>query len=391
MRQQAFQVLVAADMRHQYTRNVAAGVGDFAQMTRRGQRPLVTSLCTPDSNWSGGLSRMSFDGLILVTQAIPGLEELRARHLPTVAYGRFSAPGRPWPAEVPWVACDDTAIGRLAAEFLSGCGVESFTHFRGRPFADTPERLAAFAARVAESGHRCIVPPYLVGADGEIDEHAARDWVAGLPKPVGILAYNDGQALKLQRLCDAAGVTIPNEVALLGVDNDEVICALALPTLSSVKAPHRQCGYLIAEMLYRRLCGEACGPGSLLVPPGGVAERESTATALARSPELMAAVRVIRERSAGHLDVAALARAASVSRRRLEELFRVRLRCSPAQAIRRQRVEHAKDLLRDSQLCLKAVAAACGPWNSRDLTRAFRAETGMSPSSWRHRCSESRG
>jgi LacI family transcriptional regulator len=286
------------------------------------------------------------------------------------------------------VTCDDAAIGCLAAEYLSGCGVESFAHFSWGPsLAAHPERLAAFAARVEELGHPCVAPPSLVGADGGFDGPAARDWVAGLHKPVGILAYNDGLALGLQRQCDAAGVTIPNDVALLGVDNDEVLCALTLPTLSSVRAPHRQCGYLMAEMLYRRLCGEASGPNSVLVPPGGVVERESTATALVRSPELMAAVRVIREQSAGRLDVAALAGAACVSRRRLEELFRTRLRRSPAQAIRRQRVEHAKDLLRDPQLGLKTVATECGLSNSRNLTRAFKAETGMSPSAWRHCCS----
>jgi LacI family transcriptional regulator len=180
-------------------------------------------------------------------------------------------------------------------------------------------------------------------------------------------------------------MAVPESAAVLGVDNDELLCTLALPTLSSVIASHRRCGYLAAEMLHRRLRGERCGPAPLLVLPEGIAERESTATALMRTPELGAAVRLIRARCAERLTVRDVARSLAVSRRRLEVLFREKLGRSPAAELRRCRIAAARVLLRDPRVSLKAVAAECGFSNPRRLRLAFEAETALSFDEWRLR------
>jgi LacI family transcriptional regulator len=279
---------------------------------------------------------------------------------------------------LPWVETDDVAIARTAADHLIGRGFKTFGYCGDDRFNWSRWRRDAFAEAVAAVGGACeFGPGPRAGAD------ALADWVRGLPKPVGVMACYDIRGRELLDACQRAGAAVPDEVAVVGVDDDELLCELANPPLSSVIPDSRRAGWVAAEILAAAMAGRTQKPTAHLVPPLGVTTRRSTDTLAVADPDLATVMRLIRDRACEGLGVSDLVAAVSVSRRVLESRFAREFGRTPHEEILRVRLDRAKSLLRQSSTGLDAVARRAGFRSGEYLSAVFKRELGTTPGAFR--------
>jgi len=334
----------------------------------------------PDlTRWKGQGIIANFDDR-RVARAIRGLS------IPCVGVGG----GYGWHDDrsgIPYIYTDNESIGRLGAEHLLACGFEHLA-FLGYPKTATSgwseERAVAFARACAAAGRDCQV---FTGKHGTARrwqdvQREITGWIERLPRPVGLMACNDVRARHVLEGCRSLGLRVPHDVAVLGVDNDEVICALTDPPLSSVDQSARRIGYEAAAMLDRRMRGR--GPARrpaerLVVPPIGVIARASTDTMAAREEAVLEALAWLREHPWQKPDVAALAAAACVSRSTLDKRFKAVVGRSLHDEFVRLRVAGLRQLVAGTDLPLKTIAARAGFPSVQYMTTFLRRHTGLTP------------
>jgi LacI family transcriptional regulator len=293
------------------------------------------------------------------------------------------SPARP-DAPPPRVSTDELAVGRLAAEHLQSLGLSYFAFIGTRADYLSQLRERGFTQALSASGLRCHAfhdgAPRARGAPETLEQ-----WVRRLPKPVGVLACSDARALDLLAACRKLKAPVPASVAVLGVDNDEVFCELANPTLSSVALPAQRIGYEGARLLDSLMAGRS-PPPPVLLPPEGVVSRRSTDLPALLDPDVAAAVRFIRLHVADGLHVEDVLREVQVSRRSLEQRFLKALGRTPAAEIRRAQVDAARRMLADTDEPMARVAAAAGFSSAKQFGASFHHETGLTPRDYRRRC-----
>jgi LacI family transcriptional regulator len=211
------------------------------------------------------------------------------------------------------------------------------------------------------------------------------EWLRSLPKPCGIFTCTDGWARPVARCARVAGLRVPEDIALVGADDDALECELMAPPLSSVIIPWQEVGRSAAQLVQQALSGEASPAQRLVISPLSVQVRRST-DVLAIEDELVAeAVRWIRTNIDRRLTVSLVARAVGSARQRLERRFRGVLDRTVKDEIQRARVEAARELLRTTSAGLAEVAKRSGFTTSALLNAAFRRELGMPPGVYRRR------
>ena len=287
--------------------------------------------------------------------------------------------------DIPWAETDDAAMARLACEHLAERGFRRLAFVGDPRFNWSKWRQMHFEAWCADAGVECHVFPALptrrdsVAREGEL----LRDWLKTLPQPTGILACYDIKAQLVLEICRELDIAVPEQVAVLGIDNDELLCNLCTPPLSSIQPDSRRTGYLAAELLTRILAGEVVPPQAHLIPPLGVVTRRSTDVLAIEDREVATALRFIREHAREGIDVSDVLRVTPLSRRVLEGRFREALGRSPHQEILRVRLEHVCRLLTQTDLSLAEIAARTGFAHPEYLTVAFKRELGQPPSVYR--------
>lgn len=286
---------------------------------------------------------------------------------------------------LPWVETDDLAIARLAAEHLLERGFKQFGFCGDDRFNWSNGRREHFCARVLQAGYPCAVyashPRQAANSETEI-ENIAR-WITGLPQPVGVMTCYDFRGRQVLEACRRHAVAVPEQVAVISVDNDELLCDLSDPPLSSVILnPHRT-GYEAAALLDQMMAGEQVGAEPHLIAPLGVATRQSTDILAIDDPDLAAAVRYIRQHACEGISVQDLLAALPQSRRLLESRFKRLLGRTPHEEILRVRLNRVKALLADTALSLDKIAALAGFEHVEYLSTVFRQKVGMPPSKYR--------
>lgn len=301
--------------------------------------------------------------------------------------------GEPFPG-MAQVGTDDAAIGRLAADHLARLGFRRFGYF-GLPEPGrkgfSSSREAAFVAALAERGRGAEVfdwgrvYPAKARAGARIlrDEARWHRWLAWLPKPVAVFACDDLRAGWLLDSCYRIGLRVPDEVAVLGANGDDIYCQQAWPPLSTVRVPGGEEGYQAARLLERLLNGQRLPVEPILLAPEGVAVAASTDFVAVADPALAKALRFIRDRAAEGCGVEEVVRHAGVSRRVLENRFRRELGTTPFKEIRRFQVERVCRLLRETREGLDEVAERAGYSSRTRLATDFRQRMGVSPGRYR--------
>jgi len=286
------------------------------------------------------------------------------------------------------VCLDEQAIARLALQHLLDTGLRHLTTFRfdGAPFALARER--AFTEGALAAGARLTPGWGSAGAALEQQMEVPRailEWLRSLPKPCGIFTSTDLWGRAVARYVRAAGFSIPEEIALVGVDNDVLECELISPPLSSVMVPWQELGKQAARLVQLALAGEAIAGGCVRISPLSVVARRSSDVFAVSDPVVAKAVRWIRANAQRRITVTMVAAAAGGGRQRLERRFRAALDRTVHDEIRRAHVEVAKTLLETTALTLLQVARQSGFTNAALLSTAFRHEVGMPPGHYRRR------
>jgi LacI family transcriptional regulator len=289
--------------------------------------------------------------------------------------------------ELPWVETDDDAVADMAAEHLLERGLRHFAFCGDRGFQWARWRQAAFAKRVTAAGFGCSTYWSPSGADDpsrRSEDHAdLGTWLLRLPKPVGILACYDQKGRQVIEVCRELGLAVPDAVAVVGVDNDELMCELCDPPLSSVMPNAHLTGYEAARLLHEQMAGQQRAGVAVRVKPVRLVARRSSDVLAIDDAEVALAARLIREHACDGISVAELARRTGLSRRVLDSRYSARLGRSPHAEILRLRVERAKQLLGETDLSLADIAERCGLPHAEYLSVLFKRLAGKTPSAWR--------
>jgi LacI family transcriptional regulator len=310
--------------------------------------------------------------------------EIEALRIPCVNVSWSHVQG----SSFPQVVSDQTVAGRMAAEHFLDRGFSHFAYF-GLP--DQPHYIdligLAYESALSARGHSCAV--YLLAHDSpprrvRLTEFAdLEDWLAGLPKPVGLLAWDSDRGRLAAEACASAGIRVPEAVGLLSGYNDDLMCEIATPPLSCVDHSAERVGREAAALLGRLLAGAPPPPRPILIPPAGVIPRRSTDALAIEDRAVADALQFIRASVHEPIGVDDLLDVVPCSRRLLELRFLRILGRSPAAVIRRVHVEHAMDLLARTDLPISEVAATSGFNHTEVLNRIFRREVGVTPGAYR--------
>jgi LacI family transcriptional regulator len=332
------------------------------------------------------LKTLDLDGIIL--RDVDKLEEVLAFGIPAVVIGH----GRTEVSGLLNVVTDSAKIGQMAAEHLLARGFKQFAYCgcRASLEEDVPwseVRRQSFSGCIRQAGWSCENFPVSQSFRNSswLRERAlmAR-WLQSLPKPLGLMAANDDRAMQVFEACKIAGLSVPSEVGVIGVDNDEVVCGLSDPPLSSIAVNFDRAGYEAASALDCLMNGSGAAPGRIVAHPTHVVVRRSTDVVAVEDPSLSKALRYIRGTSRWEeLTVAGVARNAGISRRLLEKRFRRNLGCSIMDDIRRVRTDKMAQLLLETQLPVCEVAQSLGFSDVQHFARYFRSVKNMSPLAYR--------
>ncbi len=380
-------VALLIETSNRYGRDLLYGVRDWMQAGERWAiRFAEQARLAPLPGW---LREWEGDGIIARVDSPEIAAALRRTRLPVV-----DVSAERYASEFPRVSVDNAAVARLAAEHLLGKGFRALAYLGDAEFVWAEERGAEFRRAAARAGARCAVFEGARGARKRTDAEvrAIAEWLARLPRPLGVFACYDGRAQEVIEACQLRGWQVPDEIAVLGVDNDEVLCELCAPPLSSVQPNARRTGFEAAAMLAQMMRGgKAPGGGTRFVAPVRVVERQSTDVVSVADARVAQALRFIREHVGDGIDVGDVLRAVPMSRTLLERKFQAALGHSPHRQIVQARIARAKHLLVESEVSIAVVAELAGFSDASYLSVAFRRETGESPQAFRQRNRVSRG
>jgi len=308
--------------------------------------------------------------------------ELIAMGLPTilVIHRREQPPG------FPRIITDSPAIAHMAAEHLLDRGFRRFAYCGFDDMVWSQQRKHAFGRFITNAGYPVWAYEQPASARKRIwerEQPILAAWLAELPKPVGLFACNDDRAQHVTEACKTAGLNVPEDVAIIGVDNDELVCDLADPPISSVALDTEMAGYKAAELLDRMMHGQAAETHDIVVHPTYVVTRQSTDILAIDDPDVARAIRFIRHNARRGIRVDDVAEAAALSRRVLEKRFRNLLNRSVHEEIRRVRVDQIATMLVETDLSIAEIAYRLGFPGVEHIARYFRKERHISPQAYR--------
>ena len=283
---------------------------------------------------------------------------------------------------------DEAAIARLAFEHLRGLGLREFAFCGPADRVWALQRRDVFAAAAADANMPVCV--YEFSTHLRTQELARRraerlvTWLRRLPRPIGVLAANDSYASIVSTACRMAGLTVPDDVVILGVDNDEVFCSLAAPPLSSVVTATHLLGFEAARLMDAVLCDPRGGKRRhVIVPPLGIKVRASTDMLATDDEDVTAAVAMIRSNGSAKLSVSKIAETVGLSPSTLQRRFRETVGHSVHEEAIRHRLRIAMRLLSETDLSILAVARRAGFGHQEYLGRVFKSRLGVTPAEYR--------
>jgi LacI family transcriptional regulator len=288
---------------------------------------------------------------------------------------------------LPWVGSDHAAIGRMGAAHLLERGFRQFAFCGFSNELWAKQRLEGFRSEV-ENKNACVSVyetswrgPNTIRWDKDIEQIA--EWVERLAKPVGIMACNDVRGLHVLDACDRSSVLVPEEAAVVGVDNEEILCELCNPPLSSVAPNPERIGYEAAELLDLLMAGESQPQRRITIDPVRVFARQSTDVMAVSDWAVASATRYMREQALHGCKVSDVLRKIKLSRSALEKRFRKCLNRSPKEEIRRIQIGRIQQLLVETDFTLEHIAELSGFEHPEYMSVLFKRETGQTPGQYR--------
>jgi len=366
-----------------YTRELLAGVRRY--IAAHGPWSTFLELRALDSAPPAWLRRWDGDGILTRTFTQEMADLIAASRLPAVELRATNLSGGR-----PFVGMDNAHIGRAVAEHFFERGYRQFAAYSLQTERFFVERVRNFVSTVQAFDCQCSELPETSSdsvTDWEQSQARLTAWLGQLPKPVGIFAANDQLGVRLLEACQRAGVAVPEEVAVVGAENEETLCAFATPPLTSVRFDGQTVGYAAAELLDRLMQGKSSRRREILIPPKGIIVRESSDELVINDPLVAQAARMIRENAMTGINVDDLCRKLNASRSTLDRRMRAALKRTPKEEITRIRFREVERLLRETDLTIEAIAEQTGFAHSHYLQAAFKERHRMTPGDFRRKSS----
>jgi LacI family transcriptional regulator len=326
------------------------------------------------------IKKWDADGVIMRESA--DVERIREKGVPAVVctYTREKIPG------LVSLVGDCAGAGRLAAEHLLERGFKQFAYCGLENMYWSRERGESFRQRVAKAGyevHFYKQPALKKQRFRENEQAVMADWLKNLPKPIGLMTCADDRSQNIIEACKIAGLHVPEELAVIGVDNDELVCNLSNPPLSSVVLNAVKAGYEAAEMLHKLMNGEKDTDRVITAQATHVAARQSTDILAIEDHEIANAVKFIRENAKREIQVGNVAEYVVLSQRALQQRFRKILGRTIHDEINRVRFGQICQLLLETRKSIGQIAIELGFSGDDHIARYFRKEKGISPCEYR--------
>ncbi len=339
--------------------------------------------------WPGALDsslpewkNLKVDGAIV--RDVKAVEGLVHSGIPVIFAQHSKESYAPFPA----IITDSESIGIMAAEHFLDRGFQNFAYCGLDEFIWSRRRAQHFTRRLQQAGfgvHLYEAPTSRRRRGARNEQNGIADWLASLPKPVAVMCCNDDRALQVLEASKQVRCDVPDDVALLGVDNDVLVCDLADPPISSIALNTEGAGYEAARLLDSFMHGGEMAGQVIPVHATHIVTRMSTDILAVADAEVTAALRFIRHHPNRLIQVDDVVEATNVSRRVLEKRFKAVLRRSVHQEIRRVRVNSIIQLLVGTDMGIADIAAHCGFDGVEHIARYFREETGVSLREYRKR------
>ena len=365
----------------EYGRGILLGISNFAKdhpdWQFRVEPPTLKGLKS--------LAPWKPDGLIVMLNHPEIIADLLALNKPFVNVCKL-----PGEVDLLRVQSNDEVVGRLGAEhLLDRCAASyGFVGLADGEYADV--RARAFSETIQRAGHFGVRSLRLQRNLDASEKRRLRAWLKNCLKPLAVMTSNDVCGRFVLETCREMNLSVPDEVAVLGVDNDDPISCLVWPGLSSIALATGEIGQTAARLLHRSFTGKPQPRTSLFVAPLGVVVRGSTQETTVGDPILAKVLTAIYAGVSGPISVDDLLKIVPLSRASLERRFRQFLNRTPMQEIRRVRIARVRQLLMGTDLPLKDIASRCGFSAASRLIESFQQETGQSPSSYRRQLAKER-
>jgi LacI family transcriptional regulator len=329
-------------------------------------------------------ARLNCGGVIARVNTQKVAEQLNTLKVPVVNVSSILLPG----CDFPRVTNDMPRVAKLALEHFRDNGFKHFAYFGLRGLSYVRMQQGEFQELVRREGHQChqfgIASHLGAEPDWSTDMRRVVDWLKTLPKPVGIFTWNASSAREVVYACLDAQILIPDEVAVLSGAEDDLLCEASPVSISAVVPATQMIGFRAAQMLNELRQGRTVSSAPVFIPPLHVASRHSTNARALSDPALTRALDYLRRSDPRHIRVSDLARQAGLGRRVLERRFREVLHRSPADEIRRARLDSARNLLAGTELAIPTVAEAVGFTTQSYFTSVFGRHFGMTPVQYRN-------
>lgn len=367
-----------------YDRQVIEGIGEYLQAA---QCDWNVYLEDDFRSRVEGLKHWKGDGIIADFDD-PDVEAiLRDTQIPTVAVGGSYHHKNDYP-RLPYVATDNAALVRIAYEHLKKKGLPNFA-FYGLPSSRysrwASERELAFIEQVGSDGFH---PHVNLGSQTSAEswdtaQQNIEDWLQALPKPIGIVAVTDSRARHLLQACDHLNIMVPEEVAVVGIDNENMARYLNRTALSSVEQGCKEMGYAAAKMLHRMLQGYTMDESLVVVNPTGIEERQSSDYRALHDPYVIQAMHFIRHNACRGVKVAQVVDFVGLSRTNLEARFIDEIGCSMHEQLHMTKFYRACELVTSTNLPFDEIARTCGYPSVQYMYTVMRKNVGMTPKEYR--------
>ena len=370
-----------------FDREIIAGIAAYLSSTRSSWNLFLEEdfrLRLP------GIENLQADGIIADFDDPAVAAALARSRIPVVAVGGSYEDVDAYPASVPYVATDNFKLIKLAYEHLIDAGLCHFALF-SQPAAQenrwAQERENAFRSLMRRDRMEAEVFRGQGTSASSWDEAQQQQiaWLRSLPKPVGIIAVTDARARQLMQACMSAGIEVPEQVALIGIDNDPLARMLTRIPLSSVIQGAQEMGRAAAHLLDQMLHGARVGGTRILVPPAGINVLASSKHEAVKHPHVMRARHFIRQYACQGIKTGQVADYVGISRSSLESYFRQELGCSVHDEILRFRLDAATAVLSRGDCNLADVAQRCGFTTSQYMHSVFKRELGCTPRAYQER------
>jgi len=382
-------ILINLDISEVWGRNLTRSVVKYAAIhgpwtfDRQPNYYLPVHMTKKPPKLIGRIRQYQPDGIIMSVPNRQEEKELAILGIPIIVTGHKE--GR-YSSFANVIISDDFAIGRMAAKHLLERGFNFFA-FCGYNIFWSHGRCTGFVQTIEEAGYKVQIykqPSLAKNRSWELEQFILTDWLKSLAKPVGLMACADHRSLAIVEACKIAGLRIPIDIAIIGVDNDDLYCNLSPQPLSSVALSSEQTGYAAAELMDKMLKGEVKMTGQVIkAHPTHIAQRQSTDTLAIEDKEVARAIHYIRNNPRKLLRVDDVAEASMMSKRTLQKKIRKAIGHSVYDEIKNVQTEYIAQLLRDTNMSITQIALTIGYPGPEHISRLMQKINGISASEYR--------